>query len=98
MDNTDNNQRNISQSDIDDATQHSGKNLKGYRPEDQINAVNQMRMEGAQKGQAEATKRDPTLPATLHGNQPHPGARVDKELRDDDEATVRKKDQRKVVA
>ncbi|KAK1758932.1 hypothetical protein QBC47DRAFT_436286 [Echria macrotheca] len=115
MDFTDAQQRNIAQSEIDEAARHSGKNIKGYRPEDQFNAINEMRTEEvrdvssrmchreeetdvvpqAQKGQAEAIKKDPTLAATFHGNQPHPGARIDKELQEEDEATVKKKDERK---
>ncbi|KAK0619612.1 hypothetical protein B0T14DRAFT_566441 [Immersiella caudata] len=64
---------------VDDAHQHSGKNVKGYQP-----------------GQQDRMKHDLTYPqATLHGNQQYPGARLDKELQEEDEATIRKKDERK---
>ncbi|KAK4466644.1 hypothetical protein QBC42DRAFT_282090 [Cladorrhinum samala] len=37
-------------------------------------------------------KRDPTLPAKIHGNKPSRGAEIDAELQADDEATLKKKD------
>ncbi|KAI1827680.1 hypothetical protein F4861DRAFT_329976 [Xylaria intraflava] len=38
-----------------------------------------------------ASKRDPTLPARLHGNEPSKGARVDADLRAEEEAYLRRK-------
>ncbi|KAK3950489.1 hypothetical protein QBC32DRAFT_326064 [Pseudoneurospora amorphoporcata] len=90
----DGNQRHISQAEINDLAQHSGKNVKGYRPEDQNAAVNQHYMEESQKGREEAFKKDPTLAAEFHGNKPHWGARIDKELAEEDAAELKKKDQK----
>ncbi|KAI1433281.1 hypothetical protein GGR50DRAFT_515707 [Xylaria sp. CBS 124048] len=38
-----------------------------------------------------ATKKDPTLPAQLHGNEPSKGARVDADLQAEDEEYLRRK-------
>ncbi|KAA8633442.1 hypothetical protein SMACR_07131 [Sordaria macrospora] len=61
----DGNQRHISQSQVDDLAQHSGKNVKGYRPQDQNAAVNEHYMEESAKEREEAVKRDPTLAVSL---------------------------------
>ncbi|CCC13507.1 hypothetical protein SMAC4_07131 [Sordaria macrospora] len=90
----DGNQRHISQSQVDDLAQHSGKNVKGYRPQDQNAAVNEHYMEESAKEREEAVKRDPTLAAEWHGNKPHRGARIDKELAEEDAAELKKKDQK----
>ncbi|KAK0654869.1 hypothetical protein B0T16DRAFT_450623 [Cercophora newfieldiana] len=95
MENANDDQRHIGKSDIDAAAQHTGKNIKGYRPEEQVKAVNQFRSEEAQKEHEKALKDDPTYAARSHGNEPHPGALVDKELKRVDEETVRKMDERK---
>ncbi|KAK0640818.1 hypothetical protein B0T16DRAFT_495645 [Cercophora newfieldiana] len=95
MDDSGDQQRNISQADIDEAAKRSGKNLKGYMPKDQINAVSRMEREELHIRQAEAMKKDPTLAATLHGNEPYWGAKKDKELMEEDEATIRRMEERK---
>ncbi|KAH1654669.1 hypothetical protein KXX16_000989 [Aspergillus fumigatus] len=41
--------------------------------------------------EAELSKRDPTAPATLHGFEPSKGAKIDKELQEDDEQRLREK-------
>ncbi|RHZ66514.1 uncharacterized protein CDV56_109118 [Aspergillus thermomutatus] len=41
--------------------------------------------------EAELSKRDPTAPATLHGHEPSKGAKIDKELQEDDEQRLREK-------
>ncbi|KAI5867635.1 hypothetical protein GGS23DRAFT_549253 [Durotheca rogersii] len=38
-----------------------------------------------------AAKKDPTLPATLHGNEPSKGAKVDAELQAEEEEYLKKK-------
>ncbi|KAL4901603.1 hypothetical protein BDW74DRAFT_181609 [Aspergillus multicolor] len=41
--------------------------------------------------EAELSKQDPLKPAKLHGNQPSKGAKIDKELQEDDEQRLREK-------
>ncbi|EED13110.1 conserved hypothetical protein [Talaromyces stipitatus ATCC 10500] len=41
--------------------------------------------------EAELSKKDPTAPATLHGNNPSKGAQIDAELKADDEQRLREK-------
>ncbi|KAF7170392.1 hypothetical protein CNMCM5623_002866 [Aspergillus felis] len=41
--------------------------------------------------EAELSKKDPTAPATLHGFEPSKGAKIDKELQEDDEQRLREK-------
>ncbi|KAK4444495.1 hypothetical protein QBC34DRAFT_442457 [Podospora aff. communis PSN243] len=95
MDDSGDQQRNISQSEIDEAAKRTGKNLKGYMPKDQIDAVNRIEREELHTRQAEAMKKDPTLAATLHGNTPHRGAMTDKELMMEDEETIRRMEEKK---
>jgi hypothetical protein len=44
---------------------------------------------------AEEMRKDPTLAARQHGNEPSRGAKKDKELVDDDEEIIRKMDEAK---
>ncbi|KAL2018098.1 hypothetical protein VTK56DRAFT_1284 [Thermocarpiscus australiensis] len=83
------NQRNVKRSEMDELRKLTGENIRGFRPQDQVDEVNRLHMQERQ--QAEALKTDPTLAATLHGNQPHKGAVIDKELQEEDEALLRKK-------
>ncbi|KAK0737542.1 hypothetical protein B0T21DRAFT_365469 [Apiosordaria backusii] len=39
-------------------------------------------------------KKDPTLPAKMHGNEPSRGAKIDAELQAEDEAMLNKKNQK----
>jgi hypothetical protein len=41
--------------------------------------------------EAELSKQDPLKPAKLHGNEPSKGAKIDKELQEDDEQRLREK-------
>ncbi|KAL3451787.1 hypothetical protein BJX65DRAFT_266855 [Aspergillus insuetus] len=41
--------------------------------------------------EAELSKKDPLKPAKLHGNEPSKGAKIDKELQEDDEQRLREK-------
>ncbi|KAK3303661.1 uncharacterized protein B0T15DRAFT_560833 [Chaetomium strumarium] len=85
------NQRNYKQSEVAELTQHTGENVKGFLPKDQRREVNRLHAEESQRRQQEQIKKDPTLAATLHGNKPHKGAVIDKELQKEDEAILRKK-------
>ncbi|KAK1759878.1 hypothetical protein QBC47DRAFT_373225 [Echria macrotheca] len=91
----DDEQRNVAQAEIKELTKHTGKNLKGYLPKDQVEEVKRIEAQEIIEKQAEAVKKDPTLPATLHGNRPARGAMVDKELMVEDEETLRRMEERK---
>ncbi|KAK0742783.1 hypothetical protein B0T18DRAFT_413726 [Schizothecium vesticola] len=91
----DDDQRSIPKAEIDELTKRSGKNLRGYMPNSQVGQVNRLEAEMMEQRRAEAMKKDPTLAATLNGNRPAKGARIDKELGEKDEEMVRKMEARK---
>ncbi|KFY75044.1 hypothetical protein V499_04966 [Pseudogymnoascus sp. VKM F-103] len=43
--------------------------------------------------ETEMLKIDPTLPAQMHSNEPSRGAKIDKVLKNEDEAEIRQKDE-----
>ncbi|KAJ4420079.1 hypothetical protein N0V85_000733 [Neurospora sp. IMI 360204] len=90
----DGDQRHISHTSVDDLAQHSGKNVKAYRPQDQFAAINEHVIEETHKKLEEKIKMDPTRAAELHGFKPSKGARIDKELAEEDAAELRKKEQK----
>ena len=42
--------------------------------------------------EAKAAQKDPTLPATMHGNEPSKGAKIDKEIEEEEAEMLAKKD------
>ncbi|GAB1315525.1 hypothetical protein MFIFM68171_05735 [Madurella fahalii] len=86
------NQRNTKQSDIDELTRRTGENVKGFLPKDQQGEVDRLYEQEMQRKKNEAIKKDPTLAAQFHDNRPHKGAMIDKELQEEDEAMLKKKD------
>ncbi|KAK3380888.1 hypothetical protein B0H63DRAFT_474536 [Podospora didyma] len=87
----DDDQRSIRKSEVEELSKHSGKNVKGYMAKSQLDAVNRLHEEETHKKQAEAIKHDPTLAATLHGNKPHKGAIIDKQLMEEEADMLMKK-------
>ncbi|KAH6618250.1 hypothetical protein B0J18DRAFT_436928 [Chaetomium sp. MPI-SDFR-AT-0129] len=85
------NQKNRPQEEIDELTRHTGENVKGYLPKSQREEANRLQLEETHRLQEAKMKKDPTLAAQLHGNQPAKGAVIDKELQEEDEAALRKK-------
>ncbi|KAK1590671.1 uncharacterized protein LY79DRAFT_579677 [Colletotrichum navitas] len=49
--------------------------------------------EGVEEDDAETrmSKKDPTLPAKMHGNEPSKGAKIDQELQEEDELRLKQK-------
>jgi hypothetical protein len=45
-----------------------------------------------------AAQQDPTLPARMHGNEPSRGAKIDKEIEDEEAAIIAKKDAAKAAS
>ncbi|KAL2198505.1 hypothetical protein P885DRAFT_76114 [Corynascus similis CBS 632.67] len=65
---------------------------------DQRSLSNRAAAEGKSEQQEESRetslhKKDPTLPAKAHGNEPSRGAQIDAELQAEDEARMKKKGQ-----
>ncbi|KAK4118493.1 hypothetical protein N657DRAFT_659562 [Parathielavia appendiculata] len=85
------NQKHYKQSEVEELQKHTGENLKGFLPKDQEAEVNRLRSQDVQRRQAENLKNDPTFAATLHGNKPHKGAIIDKEIQQEEAEQLRKK-------
>ncbi|KAL2141641.1 hypothetical protein VTI28DRAFT_2135 [Corynascus sepedonium] len=85
------NQRTHSHSEAEDLRKHTGENVQGFLPRNQAGEIDRLREEEIRRKQAEKVKKDPTLAATMHGNAPARGAIIDKELQEEDEAVLRKK-------
>ncbi|KAK3315809.1 hypothetical protein B0H66DRAFT_624517 [Apodospora peruviana] len=88
-------QRNISPSQVEEMSRHTGINIKGYRLQDRAAEVNRLHEQEIHERQISAMKKDPTLAATLHGNKPHKGAMIDKEIMEEEEEIMRKKNMKK---
>ncbi|OTA07515.1 hypothetical protein A9Z42_0084100 [Trichoderma parareesei] len=92
-------QRNVKQSDI----QHAERYNEGQRnshinndSKDQRSIANKLaaeerRAEPGDDAETAMAKKDPTLPAKMHGNEPSRGAQIDAELARDDEERLRQK-------
>ncbi|EGR46549.1 uncharacterized protein TRIREDRAFT_66092 [Trichoderma reesei QM6a] len=92
-------QRNVKQSDI----QHAERYNEGQRnshinndSKDQRSIANKLaaeerRAEPGDDAETAMAKKDPTLPAKMHGNEPSRGAKIDAELARDDEERLRQK-------
>ncbi|KAK1763572.1 hypothetical protein QBC33DRAFT_549354 [Phialemonium atrogriseum] len=92
-------QRNVSKADVEKHDQHHIGNLKAHQPtdsQDQRTIANRLAAaeqapEPGDDAETAASKKDPTLPAKMHGNEPSRGAKIDAELQAEDEAALRKK-------
>ncbi|KAL2259274.1 hypothetical protein VTK26DRAFT_7108 [Humicola hyalothermophila] len=85
------NQRNVPDTEIDELSRTSGKNVRGFLPKDQQAKVNKLQTEQIQREHAERMRAEPGFAAMYHGNKPNKGAMIDKELMEEDEAMLRKK-------
>ncbi|KAM7208303.1 hypothetical protein V8F20_001281 [Naviculisporaceae sp. PSN 640] len=92
----DDGQRNFGESKIDQMSRHSGINVKGYLPKDQEKEMNRLTEMESREKQIDAIKKDPTLAASLNGNKPARGARIDKELMEDDQKILEKMNRKKM--
>ncbi|KAI9842593.1 MAG: hypothetical protein M1837_007031 [Sclerophora amabilis] len=94
-------QRNYKDSEINDKERfkegqpHSHKALDS---KDERSIANKLDREGKRSKEAvpedpeaAASKKDPTLPAKLHGNEPSKGAKIDAEIAAEEEETLKKK-------
>ncbi|KAK3940434.1 hypothetical protein QBC46DRAFT_434759 [Diplogelasinospora grovesii] len=87
----DGDQHNYPRTEIEELTHHSGKNVKGMMPKDQMEEVDRQRAEEAERRRQERYKNDPLFRAEVHGNKPNKGARIDAELKAEEEAMLMKK-------
>ncbi|KAK4162917.1 hypothetical protein QBC43DRAFT_320715 [Cladorrhinum sp. PSN259] len=87
----DSNQKNVKKSEINELSKTTGENVKGFLSKGQASEVNRLYEEENVRKQADAIKKDPTLPATLHNNKPSKGAIIDKEIQMEEEAMINKK-------
>ncbi|KAK5130648.1 hypothetical protein LTR08_001858 [Meristemomyces frigidus] len=79
---------------------HEGKehSHKANDSKDERSIANKLERESKRESEAdkqsletEQLKKDPTLPARFHGNEPSKGAKVDKELEDEEAEILKKK-------
>lgn len=70
---------------------HHISNALGYMPKDQNRAMAQMIEEDTQEEIAERYKRDPTYSATMNGHEPSRGAKVDADIKREEEELLKKK-------
>ncbi|KAF2279057.1 uncharacterized protein EI97DRAFT_226519 [Westerdykella ornata] len=91
-------QRTSSQSELKERERYSGgKAHLQQDPTDNRTTANKIAREketgeGARKSEEhKMLEKDATLPARAHGNEPSRGARIDQELREEDEEHLRQK-------
>ncbi|KNG48911.1 hypothetical protein DDE82_001888 [Stemphylium lycopersici] len=79
---------------------HEGKenSHKANDSKDERSIANKLEREEKRENESEEqslentqSKKDATLPARAHGNEPSKGAKIDQELREEDEAALKKK-------
>lgn len=96
------NQRNPKQSELDTAERFKeGKenSHKANDPKDERSIANKLERESrrdedeekAKSEEDQLRKKDATAPAISHGNEPSKGAKIDQELREEEEAELKKK-------
>ncbi|QIW99085.1 hypothetical protein AMS68_004603 [Peltaster fructicola] len=69
---------------------------KANDPKDERSIANRLareekRGEGEDTLEVQQLKEDPTLPARAHGNEPSKGAKIDKEIQEEEEEILKKK-------
>ncbi|KAI0130165.1 hypothetical protein BJ170DRAFT_618941 [Xylariales sp. AK1849] len=91
-------QRNPKQSEINNATRFEEGKEHSHKPndsKDERSIANRLANEERKKDdvdpQAEAIKKDPTLAAKLHGNEPSKGAKIDAEILAEEEEYLKRK-------
>ncbi|KAL7795852.1 hypothetical protein V8C37DRAFT_373646 [Trichoderma ceciliae] len=92
-------QRNVKRSEMQNAERynegqrgsHNANDSKDQRTIANRLAAEERRSEPGDDDETALSKKDPTLPAKMHGNEPSRGARVDAQLVADDEEYLRRK-------
>ncbi|KAL7913469.1 hypothetical protein GGI35DRAFT_437499 [Trichoderma velutinum] len=92
-------QRNVPRSEIQQAEKynegqrasHIGTDSKDQRSIANRLAAEERRAEPGDDIETALSKKDPTLPAKMHGNEPSKGAKIDAELAADEEEYLKRK-------
>ncbi|KAL6871814.1 hypothetical protein J3F83DRAFT_732711 [Trichoderma novae-zelandiae] len=92
-------QRNVKQSELQQSERfnegqpnsHIGKDSKDQRSIANRLAAEERKSEPGDDFETALSKKDPTLPAKMHGNEPSKGAKIDAELAADDEEYLKQK-------
>ncbi|CAM1501828.1 Fc.00g038120.m01.CDS01 [Cosmosporella sp. VM-42] len=93
-------QRNVKNSEIENADRFHEGNANSHLAndsKDQRSIANRLAAEEQRKettgddAETKQLKKDPTLPAKMHGNEPSKGAKIDAELQAEDEERLRQK-------
>ncbi|KAI9721946.1 MAG: hypothetical protein M1812_001904 [Candelaria pacifica] len=94
-------QRNYKNSELNDAERYKEGKVNSHKAndsKDERSIANKLAREGKRQNEPEAesqetkeSKKDPTLPARNHGNEPSKGAKIDAELQAEEEAELKRK-------
>ncbi|KAJ9133501.1 hypothetical protein NKR19_g9023 [Coniochaeta hoffmannii] len=91
-------QRTVSNKELDEMNRTHGGNIAEAqtRPSDRQTKlankiIEQDRVESGKFTQKSISQEDPTAPAIMHGNEPSRGAKIDKELQEEDQAILARK-------
>ena len=92
-------QRNVKQSEMEqperyeEGQKHSHSNLDSKDERSIANrlAAEEKKSEPADDPETAMAKKDPTLPAKMHGNEPSKGAKVDADLQQEEEEYLKRK-------
>ncbi|KAI1076957.1 hypothetical protein F5B20DRAFT_299652 [Whalleya microplaca] len=97
----DGDQKNVKNSEIEGRPRYEEGVQNSHNPNDSKdqrsianrlgNEERKLKRDEADDPETGASKKDPTLPAKLHGNEPSKGAKIDAELRAEEEAILKKK-------
>ncbi|KAH7316582.1 hypothetical protein B0I35DRAFT_512490 [Stachybotrys elegans] len=92
-------QRNVKQSELNQSTPYEEGQVNSHQSldsKDERSIANRLAAEEQKSKSHEdlettALKKDPTLPAKLHGNEPSQGAKLDAELKNEEEEYLKRK-------
>ncbi|KAJ0123115.1 hypothetical protein J7T55_011579 [Diaporthe amygdali] len=94
-------QRNVKNSELEHGERFEEGKVNSHQtddPKDQRSIANRLAAEEKKEHEGESddketalSKKDPTLPAKAHGNEPSKGAKIDAELRAEEEETLKNK-------
>merc|ERR1711988_491999 len=85
----DGDQRNYNPSEVRAAERTSGINVEGYMDKNKI--MNKLQDEEDQKRTQDRMQHEPGFAATMHGNEPSKGAKIDAELAEEEAEMLAKK-------
>lgn len=93
-------QRTVPQSELNNAERYHEGTANSHKAQDskdsrtianKLAREEQRDDEPQRSGEAELSLKDATLPAKMHGNEPSKGAKIDQELREEEEEELRRK-------